>query len=364
MALYKRGPIWWMSFTHNGQQHRRSTETDDRKLAQRIFDKLKGEIAEGKWFEKPPGDGYTFRDLVDKYLTEYSAVNKAASSHRRDESLFKQLKSVFGDVYLADIAPAMISDYKVKRRGDGVSPRTINYELTVMSHAFNIAIREWGLASDNPVMKVRKERVNNKIERWLTLDEEEKLLQVSPKWLQDIIVFAINTGLRQSEILDLKWGQIDMDRKTVTISEQKNRCVDTLPLNKTALGVLSEKKESSRITSNFVFPNTEGHRIVTSNLLRAYRRVVKKSGIAKLRFHDLRHTFASRLVQSGADLFSVQKLGRWKNTSMVMRYAHHYPESLRKTIEMMDQEKPAIITKLAQSEKQRDKTPLLKLVSN
>jgi len=55
-----------------------------------------------------------------------------------------------------------------------------------------------------------------------------------------------------------------------------------------------------------------------------------------IRFHDLRHTFASRLVQNGADLFAVQKLGRWKNTSMVMRYAHHYTESLRATIEMMD----------------------------
>ncbi|MCX5837659.1 MAG: tyrosine-type recombinase/integrase [Deltaproteobacteria bacterium] len=116
--------------------------------------------------------------------------------------------------------------------------------------------------------------------------------------------------------------------------------------------------------SFFVFLNTKGHRIVTSNLLRAFHLVLKKSGIAKLRFHGLRHTFASRLVQNGADLFSVQKPGRWKNTSMVMRYAHHDPESLRKTIEMMDKEEPKIITNLSQSQKKSDQVPLLKLVSN
>src|SRR3990172_9140390 len=154
MALYKRGTVWWMSFTHNGEQFRRSTETEDKKLAIRIFDKLKGEIAEGKWFERPPGEDFKFKDLMDKYLNEYSAVNKAASSYKRDRSLVTQLKSVFGNLYLTEITPALISDFKVKRRSDGVSPRTINYELTTMSHAFNIATREWGLASDNPVKKV------------------------------------------------------------------------------------------------------------------------------------------------------------------------------------------------------------------
>jgi site-specific recombinase XerD len=69
----------------------------------------------------------------------------------------------------------MIAEYKVNRRGDGVSPRTINYELTLMGHAFNLAIKEWEWIKDNPVMRVRKERVNTKIERWLSLDEEKKV---------------------------------------------------------------------------------------------------------------------------------------------------------------------------------------------
>jgi integrase len=353
MGLYKRDLVWWMSFSHNGKQLRRSTETEDKKLAIRIFDKLKGEIAEGKWFEKLPGEDYTFEDLMKKYMTEYSAVNKAASSHKRDKSLVKQLVSVFGDQYLTEITPAMISDFKVKRRADGVSPRTINYELTTMSHAFNIAIREWGLASDNPVKKVRKERVSNNIERWLTLEEEKKLLQASPKWLQDIIVFAINTGMRQSEILDLKWSQVDMERRTVTILEQKNRCVDTLPLNETVVRLLQIKRDTAIESDVYIFPNTLNQRKENRVLLASFYKAMDRAAITNFRFHDLRHTFATRLVQNGVDLYSVQKLGRWKNVTMVQRYAHHYPESLRSAIEMIDGIKKPIITILSQSQKNR-----------
>jgi len=319
MGLYKRDTVWWMSFTHNGKQIRRSTETEDKKLAIRIFDKLKGEIAEGKWFEKPVGEGYKFKDLMKKYFEEYSAVNKAASSQKRDKSLIVQLVSVFGDCYLTEITPAMISDFKVKRRSDGVSPRTINYELTTMSHAFNIAIREWGLVHDNPVKMVRKERVSNNIERWLTSEEEKKLLNASPKWLQDIIVFAINTGLRQSEILDLKWSQVDMDRQTITIFEQKNRCVDTLPLNETVLKLLIERQNTYNNSDGYVFPNTLNQRKENRVLLTAFYKALTRAGIKNFRFHDLRHTFATRLVQNGVDRYRVQKPGRWKNVTMVQR---------------------------------------------
>lgn len=365
MGLYKRDTVWWMSFTHNGKQIRRSTETEDKKLAIRIFDKLKGEIAEGKWFEHLEGEYYTFNNLMDRYMKEYSAINKAPKSHLRDKGLEKHLRRFFGDKFLTQITSKMISEYKSKRREDGVSPRTVNYELTLMGHAFNLAIKEWEWINDNPVMRVRKERVNNKIERWLSLDEEQKLLAASPVWLQEIIIFAINTGLRQAEIMDLKWSQVDFKRRTIVILEQKNKSVDTLPLNATALAVLSRKlpcvlKEPDKL----VFVNHLGKRIGSSVLIRAFHRAEKKAGIKKLRFHDLRHTFATRLVQNGVDLFTVQKLGRWKNTSMVMRYAHHCPESLRAGIEVMDTLKPPIITNLSQEHTDNCPKPRLMLVNN
>jgi len=363
MGLYKRGTVWWMSFSHNGEQVRRSTETEDRKLAIRIFDKLKGDIAEGKWFEMLPGENYTFGDLMKKYLEEYSSVNKAKTSYTRDKSLAAHLLTSFKDEYLLDITPAMISDYKVQRRRDGAAPRTINYELTLMSHAYNIAIGEWEWLKNNPVKKVKKDRVDNLIERWLTHEEEERLLNVSAKWLQEIIVFAIHTGLRQSEILDLKWHQLDLTRRTMLIYEQKNRGVDTLPLNETALGVLEERHQHRLSQCDNVFYSITHTRIGNRNLFRAFKIATKRAKVPNFRFHDLRHTFATRLVQAGVGIYELQRLGRWKSASMVMRYAHHNPESLRSSIEVMDRFEAMPITNLSHPQKNRGHKPRLRLVT-
>jgi integrase len=194
--------------------------------------------------------------------------------------------------------------------------------------------------------------VNNQIERWLTLEEEKKLLAVSPVWLQEIIIFAIHTGLRRSEILNLKWPLVDLFRKTLTLLEQKNKNKDTLPLNQNALAILMRRAKVKSITQ-FVFYNGNGQRIDANNLNRAFRSAVKKSGIEKFRFHDLRHTFATRLIQGGIDLYKLQKLGRWKDISMVARYAHHYSESLRSGIEILDKMKNNRITNLSHPNEKR-----------
>jgi integrase len=338
-----------MSFIYQGEQVRRSAETTDRKLAQRIYDKIKGEIAESRWFEKLPGEEKPFREMMEKYLNEHSARNKAPRSHIRDRSLTDHLLASFGDFTLVDITPKLITEYKTKRREEGASPRTVNYELTLMGHAFNLAIREWEWCKENPVRKVSKERVNNLRERWLTLKEEEALLKESPKWLQEMIAFSINTGLRQGEILNLQWPQIDLFRKTMTILEQKNKGKDTLPLNEKALEVLKAIAKVRHIKNNYVFYSANGTPIDASNLRRIFYSATRKAQIEDFHWHDLRHTFATRLVQAGVDIYTVQKLGRWKNISMVMRYAHHYPESLRAGIETLDRFGEKVSTNLAQS---------------
>jgi len=352
MGLFKRGQTWWMRFTFKGRQIRESTETEDKKLAERIYHKVLGEIAEGKWFEKLPGEEKTFREMMEKYLVEHSARNKALSSHIRDKSLKKHLVQHLGDLTLAEINPKLISEYKTKRIEQGASPRTVNYELALMGHAFNLAIKEWEWCKDNPVSKVSREKVNNFIERWLTDEEEERLLKVSRKWLQDLIVFALNTGLRQSEMLSLQWPQIDLFRKTVTILEQKNEGKDILPLNKKALEVLKSRAKIRHINTTLVFFTSKGTRISCRNLLRAFYTANKKVGIEGFRWHDLRHTFATRLVQERVDIYTIQRLGRWKDISMVKRYAHHSPESLRAGVEVLDKVIKKISTNLAQSNKQ------------
>ena len=210
------------------------------------------------------------------------------------------------------ITPNRISEYKSKRREEGAAPATLNKELTVMSHSFNLAIKEWEWVKENPVNHVSREKVNNLIERWLTFEEEEKLLRASPTWLKEIIVFVLNTGLRRGEVLSLKWEQFDLSRKTLSIVEQKNRGKDTLPLNKGALKILRERAKVRSIKNSYVFFSSNGNRIDNANLRKFFLLAVDKAKIKKFRFHDLRHTWATRLVQAGVDINTVAKLGRWK----------------------------------------------------
>jgi integrase len=190
--------------------------------------------------------------------------------------------------------------------------------------------------------------VRNLIERWLTVEEEGRLLAASPVWLQEIIVFAANTGLRQSEILNLQWCNMDLFRRTITLLEQKNGGRDTLPVNATTLAVLKARAKARSRTTEYVFSNGAGNRRDARDLLRAFYPAMKHADVRRFRFHDLRHTFATRLVQAGADIYTVQKLGRWKTMSMVQRYAHHHSESLRAGIEILDRVPAESSTKLAQ----------------
>jgi integrase-like protein len=140
-----------------------------------------------------------------------------------------------------------------------------------------------------------------------------------------------------------------MPWRTITLLEQKNGGRDTLPVNATTLDVLKARANVRSRTTDYVFSNGAGNRRDARDLLRVFYPAMKKADVRRFRFHDLRHSFATRLVHAGADIYTVQKLGRWKTISMVMRYAHHHSESLRAGIEILDRVPAESSTKLAQS---------------
>jgi integrase len=114
------------------------------------------------------------------------------------------------------------------------------------------------------------------------------------------------------------------------------------------VGVLQAHATVWASSTDAVFVNEAGHPRDARNLLRAFYPAMRKAGITRFRFHDLRHTFATRLIQAGVDVYTVQKLGRWKTISMVLRYAHHQPESLRDGVEVLDRLRRESSTNLAQ----------------
>jgi integrase len=334
-----------MSFMFEGRQVRRSTGTGDRRLAKAILGKVRCQIVEGRFFDKPKEEKRTFFEVMERFSTEH-AVKRL--SYPRLLIHVRHLKQFFGDKPLDQITPKQIVGYKNKRYADAVKPATINREVATLKKAFNLARREWEWCSDNPVTRVSMEKENNARDRWLSRNEEMRLLSVASQWLQDIVVFAVNTGLRMGEILALTWGAVDLCRRTLTVLRSKNGERRTIPLNRTVVELLSNREKLRPASTELVFWSKVGTRLDGPNLRRAFRLIVKKSRLDDFHFHDLRHTFATRMVQAGVDLYKVQRLLGHKSPQMTQRYAHHYPESLRDGVDALDV-MGKVSTNLAQS---------------
>lgn len=343
MGLYKRNSsqYYWMSFRINGRRAFESTETTNKKLAEKIYAKRLTEITEGKWFANEARKR-RFEELRERYMTEHSKINKTATTQVRDGSAFKRLSGFFEGLMLMEITPAKISDYKSLRIKAGVKPSTISRELEVLRHALNLAI-QWEWIETSPFSKIKLDRPKNEIERWITPEEEKRLLDSSTPQLKEIIIFALNTGMRQDEILSLQWSQVDLFRRNVTLLITKNKEKRTIPINQTVLDILKSKSKIRHI-SGYVFTSQAGIKIIASNLLRVYYDARKKAGLEDVRFHDLRHTFATRLVQAGVDLYIVAKLLGHKDIRMTQRYAHHNTESLRHGVDILDRSGDILVT--------------------
>jgi len=332
----RSGGIWWMHMRHNGRRIQRSLGTTNKKSAQKIENRIKDEINEGKYFEKLIGCNKTFSSMMDKFMAEH-APKVSPNTQKSYSSYLKHLNRFFGETKLVIIAPKNISEYKAVRYGEGVKPSTVNRELSMLSKAFNIAVKEWEWLKDNPVSKVPKDKENNERDRWLTIDDEERILDNCPERLSEIVIFALNTGLRQDELLSLEWSRVNLSDKTILIQKTKSGKPRTIPLNQITLELLNKKfGEKVRSLQDVVFVNRAGKKMCASKLRKDFKKVLTNAEIEDFKFHDLRHTFATRLAQKGIDIYKIAKLLGHEDIKMTQRYAHHCPESLRSGVESLE----------------------------
>jgi integrase len=209
-----------------------------------------------------------------------------------------------------------------------------------MKHAFSLAIKEWEWVKDNPVKKVSMEREPSPRDRWLTYEEEDMLISVSPSWLKELITFSVETGCRRGEMLSLQWKDVDLFKKVVNIFGSKTGEKRTIPLTPKAFEVLRDRqrvREKVRlIRDDLVFTHPIGRKINIHTLRSAFEDALKKAKIEDFRWHDLRHSFASRLAQNGVDPYAIQRLMGHKTFTTTQRYAHHCVESIRRGIEIFE----------------------------
>lgn len=351
MGLYRRGQAWWMSFTSNGKQYRKPTETNNRKLAEKIYGKVLTQIAENKWFDIDEGSQRTFEELVAKYeATEF----KELKSWRSVESYLKQLKDFFGNRTLSQITPALIDEFRQKRKAEKDKPATIVRKLNILKRMLNLAKKRWMWVRDVPPIEMER-RADVKRLRYLSYVEYHKLLQHCEEWLRKIVTVAAWTGLRKGNILGLRREQVNMFARTITLagSETKNEEPLIIPIATPAYEALKEAMKVTHLNTALVFCHPDGKPYTTMRVQRAFKKALKAAEIKDFRFHDLRHCFASWNRQAGVDLDTLADLMGHKDTRMTRRYAHIGPKHLTSAISQLEKSYGEIITFLShQKEKE------------
>lgn len=188
----------------------------------------------------------------------------------------------------------------------------------------NRAQKEWGWLEVIPAIRIRK--VENRRIRWLTKVEAQRLIEELPPHLQEMVAFTLATGLRESNVTQLQWSQVNLDKQHALIhaDESKSKRSIPVPLNKQALTIIRRQIGKNQ---TYVF-TYQGNPVSRCNN-HAWRKALHRAGIENFRWHDLRHTWASWHVQNGTPLHELQQLGGWSNYEMVLRYAHLSSDHLK-----------------------------------
>ena len=318
MALYKRDGIWWVDIRHKGKRIRKSTGTEIKDDAQRLYDQWKHELWSQANVKSLPNK--TWMDAVVRWIDE--------STHKRslvtDKIHLAWLDQFLRTQTLSEIDRDLIEFIAKKKERSNVSLTTVNRILELIRAILNRAHKEWGWLDSTPVIRMRK--IENKRIRWLTKQEANQLLKELPPHLNEMASFTLATGLRESNVTQLKWAQIDLTKKHALIhaDESKSKRPIPVPLNKQAIAILK-----AQIGKNQIYVFTYQGKPVTRCNNHAWQKALKRAGINDFRWHDLRHTWASWHVQNGTPLHELQQLGGWSNYETVLRYAHLSSEHLR-----------------------------------
>jgi integrase len=359
VGVFKRGEKYWIDFyDSNRNRVQESSHSSSKRDAEALLALRKSEIIRGMY--KRPAK-ITLGEFGTRYM-EYARANKR--SWLRDQQMLKHLANFFGSArQISEVIAADIEGYKLDRRKQ-VSGATVNRELALLKRMFNLAI-DWDLyLGSNPVRKVRFFQEINTGFRTLSEDEERKLLVDATPYIQDIVVFALNTGLRIGEILSLGWESVDLERGLLSIFAHKTHKTRTVPINSAAgrvLGVwaMGRKNES-------VFYNHETGKPFV-DLDAGLALACRKAGIEGVTWHTLRHTFASRLVNRGVDIVTVQQLLGHSTVTTTMRYTHTNLDSKRNAVAKLEGFGDNLVTpctKMQQSTpKVSPKVPLRAVVS-
>ena len=320
-SIQKRGNYWRVQIRKTG--YPALSATFDTKAEANLWaakeEKRLAEQTPAQVVRQIRDQDYKLQDAFDRYLIEI-LPGKKPTTQERDRGSIRRLCRDYGAVALAKIDGQMLSGMIRQWQSNGLGANSVRLYLSHLSHLYNIARKEWGMLElINPVELVRKPKLPQGRDRRLVGDEEERLLNaclvVNPE-LADIVILAMETAMRQGEIIKMEWRHVNWLEHTCTSYDTKNGETRVVPLSVRAEEALQRQQQRGTGRDGKVWKYTnDGMRTV-------YKRAVQRAGIEGLTFHDLRHEATSRFCEKGLPIMTVQAITGHKSTQMLKRYTH------------------------------------------
>ena len=330
----KDSGVYWIQYFDRGRRHRERIGA--RVLAIAVREKRRTEIREGRYFPNLRRRAVLFDDLLDDYRTWAKREGRAII---KGKGCYQRLLDTFGGKRADVVTLADVEHFK-HALAERVSVATVNRNLTLLRAIFNRGIRH-GRIEASPMRAMKLDKENNWRRRVLSAVEEPRLMRSLPKRLRPLAIVALHTGMRLGELLALTWKDIDLASGTITIHEAKSGEGRIAWMSPVAIATLKTRRRQqirgglaggdlTVMRERYVFQEARGS--ARTSLWRDWHPALRKAKITDLHFHDLRHTYASRLVSDGVDLYTVKTLLGHKTMRMTERYAHVADDHLREAV--------------------------------
>jgi integrase len=289
----------------------------DRRTAELWIAQQELSVARGDVPNSAVARGTTMLALMQRYLREVTPAKKGAT--QESYHMRPLMRSKLAAYSPATLTPQAVREWRDERLRTACGT-TVNRQLNLLHHVIEHARKEWGIGSGNAVSNVSRPKNNRARDRRLSPNEEERLLAAcdgSRKgYLRDVVQLAIETGMRQAELLGLRWELIDLEKATARLIDTKNGEDRTVPLSKAAVALLAARKpEGGGVGA--VWPG-----ITTEAVKQAFQRARDRAGLNNFHFHDLRHEATSRFFEKGLNMMEAASVTGHKDFRMLKRYTH------------------------------------------
>ena len=316
MASFRRQGNSWQARVRRKGQPDLTKSFDTRQNAEQWARGVEASLDQGTYLDRTEAERVSLEELIGRYIIE---VLPSMKGHVEDAYRLRAIqRRDIAKTNMARLSSVQIASYRDKRLTE-VAPNTVIRELAYLSSVINHARREWGINITNPVQMVRKPPMPQGRNRVITEDELQRLLeQLEPTgrrnpWMKPLVMFALETGMRRGELLQLRWTDINLQNRTATLWETKNGDRRVVPLSSKAIDTL---QKAPRSLCGHVFP------ISKAAQAKAFKEALKRSKLDDLHFHDLRHTAITNMAKKLPNVIELAAVSGHKSLKMLQRYYH------------------------------------------